>query len=119
MDEQKGEQAQKPSTPTEAFPEFSPGGKGAILTAALKFLAWFNLIICIFGSIWIFREFGVRFVSEEDFILSYAEKIVNPAGVALSLAVFLQGIFGCVLLLAIASIVENLIAIRRNLVSKL
>ena len=119
MDEQKDEQVQKQPGASEALQGFSPEGKGAILAAALKFLAWFNLTICIFGSIWIFREFGVRFVSEEGFILSYAEKIVNPAGVAFSLAVFLQGIFGCVLLLAIASIVENLIAIRRNLGSKL
>ncbi|MDD5233835.1 MAG: hypothetical protein PHG91_10620 [Syntrophales bacterium] len=92
-----------------------PSGRAVFVTGALKFLAWMNLIICILGSIWIFRELGVRVIPEEESLLGFTEKIVNPFGVALSLAVFLQGIFGCVFLLAFALLAENTTAIRRAL----
>lgn len=90
-------------------------GKALFIVTALRFLAWLNLIICILGSIWIFRELGVRVIPEEEYLLGFAEKIVNPFGIALSLAVFFQGIFGCVFLLALALIAENTMAVRNAL----
>ncbi len=81
---------------------------------ALKIAAWFNLALCTIGAGYIFREFGVRLVVEEGF-LDYTEKVVNPFGITFSLAVFLTGIFGCILFLVIASMAENIMAIRQKL----
>ncbi len=83
----------------------------------LRLLAWANLIICSFGSLYIFREFGIRLIPEQG-LLEYTEKIVNPFGISVSIALFLQGIFGCVLLLVIASIADNVLAIRRQILQE-
>ncbi len=87
---------------------------GAKSVAALKIAAWVNLVVCTISSIYIFRELGVRLVAEEGY-LDYADKIVNPFGITFSLALFLQGIFGCIFFLVVASMAENLMAIRKKI----
>jgi hypothetical protein len=67
----------------------------------LRFCAWLDLVFSIVASI---------------FILLHFERTISFIGIAL--AIFLQGIFICSLFLVIASIAENLRAIKRNKLPK-
>ncbi len=80
----------------------------------LRAFAWVNLICCIAVSFLILREYGVTFVTEEELLFNYTEKVVNPVAIAASLFSFLFGIFGWAFCLVIAHMAENLIAIRRS-----
>ena len=72
---------------------------GAIDT--LKFFAWLDLVAGIFGSIWIWNQFGT-----------------SSSGIAIGVGVLLQGVFAWAYFLVIASMAENLIEIRKNTDSK-
>lgn len=87
---------------------------GGVVVPALKVSAWINLIACAVASCYVFRELGVGLIFEVDF-LEYAERVVNPFGVILSLALFLQAIFGFVFFPAVASALENIISIHKIL----
>ena len=117
MSDQQPQEIDRPECPSDLAgfdtqPEQEkPAGSAAV--KALRIVAWTNLVVCTLGSLYVFRELGVRLIPEEGF-LDYTEKIVSPFGIALSLAIFFQGIFGCVFFLVIASIAENIMAIRRR-----
>lgn len=97
------------SSNSEAF-EWEPG-VGAINT--LKFLGWLDLVAGIIGSIVIWANYSTKEVTLGEYY-KYTEKVTDPVGVGLGFLVLFQGIFICILFLVIASIAENLIAIRKN-----
>ena len=80
----------------------------------LRAYAWVNLIFCSAASLLILREYGVTFVSEEDLLFNYTEKVVNPFAVSVSLFSLLFGVFGWAFCLVIAHIAENIIAIKKS-----
>jgi len=76
---------------------------------ALKFFAWLELIASLVLGIWILVKFSQTAVPGFTYL-----KEINPISIAIGIATILQGMFLCVLFLVIASIADNLIAIRIN-----
>lgn len=81
--------------------------------AILRFFAWVDLIAAIIGAIWIWFEFGTRPTGYSGYF-----REANPLGIAIGIAVLLQGIFTCAFFLVFASIGENLIFIKEYLYKK-
>jgi ABC-type spermidine/putrescine transport system permease subunit I len=79
----------------------------------LRAYAWVNLIACSAFSLMILHEYGVTFVTEEELLYNYIEKVINPFAITVSLVSFLLGIAGWAFCLVIAHMAENLIALRR------
>ncbi|MBS4027842.1 MAG: hypothetical protein KGZ58_04305 [Ignavibacteriales bacterium] len=98
-------------TPSPLVLSTNEPGSGAI--SVLRFFAWLNLVAGIIGAIYIWSNFATEKILKGTYY-SYAESVTNPLGVAIGVAVFLEGIFACALFLVIANIAENLIAIRLN-----
>jgi hypothetical protein len=73
----------------------------------LGVLAYIDLFVSIFAAIIILTEFGTSHYM--------GVSRINPIGVEIGLAVLLQGIFGCVFFLVIASIAKELTMIKRYL----
>ena len=90
------------------------GTKGIDLFAikVLRAYAWVNLISCTITSFLILREYGVTFVTEEELLFNYTEKVINPFAISVSLFSLLFGIFGWAFCLVIAHMAENLINIK-------
>jgi len=76
-------------------------GEGAI--SVLRFFAWFDLVFGIIASIIIWNN---------------TDNYSRGIGTFIGFGVLLQGIFICAFFLVIASMAENLFAIRRNTDSK-
>lgn len=85
------------------------GGTGKI--SALKFFAWFDLIISIICALIIWFGYSTSTIPSGYF---RSENVTNYAAIGLGFGILIQGIFGCVLFLVIASIAENVMIIRRN-----
>jgi hypothetical protein len=82
-------------------------GRGPI--TALKVFAYINLIGGIITALIIWSSGGTVFVSANA-----SRSDANTFSVVLGAIFFAEGIFGCALLLVIAGMAENLIAIRQN-----
>ena len=82
-------------------------GRGPI--TALTVFAYINLVGGIIAAITIWASMGTNPVLGSSY---HAE--INPFGIVLGAVFLAEGIFGCALLLVIAGMAENLIAIRRN-----
>jgi hypothetical protein len=80
----------------------------------LRAYGWVNLIACASFSFLILHQYGVTFVSEEELLFNYTEKVINPFAITVSLVSFLFGIFGWAFCLVVAHVAENLIAMRRG-----
>ena len=91
-------------------------GSGSIVT--LKVFAWFDLVAGIIGGFWIFSTYGSTIVTRGSGLYSYPETVANPVGIAIGIGIILQGLFACAFFLVVASIAENLIAIRKNTIAK-
>jgi ABC-type spermidine/putrescine transport system permease subunit I len=89
-------------------------GMDIFAVRVLRAFAWVNLITCIAASFLILREYGVTFVTEEELLFNYTEKVVNPFAISVSLFSFLFGIFGWAFCHVVAHMAENLIAIRQS-----
>jgi hypothetical protein len=89
-------------------------GIGAI--DALKFFAWFDFACGIIGGLLAWRLIGIQYVTENVSYYPYIKvtEQTNVAGIILAVGIALQGVLVCALFLVIASMAENLIAIRRN-----
>ncbi len=92
------------------------GTRGIDLFAikVLRAYGWVNLIACTAFSFLILHEYGVTFVTEEELLFNYTEKVINPFAVTVSLVSFLLGIFGWAFCLVVAHMAENLVAIRKD-----
>ncbi len=100
-------------TPTTAFkPRLSSmnGKRKHRAISTLRFFALLNLIGGIIGSIVVYIMLGsvVKYSAYDKFTET------NPYGIILAVAWFIEGVFGCVFLLVICDMAENLIAIREN-----
>lgn len=83
-------------------------GQGPI--TALKVFAYVNLVGgIIIGAFVIWASVGSRSVLGSPYVSE-----ANPFGIVLGAVFLAEGIFGCALLLVIAGMAENLIAIRQN-----
>lgn len=80
----------------------------------LRAYAWVNLITCAAFSFLILHQYGVTFVTEEELLFNYTEKVINPFAVTVSLASFLFGIFGWAFCLVVAHMAENLVVMRKG-----
>lgn len=80
----------------------------------LRAYAWVNLITCTAFSFLILHQYGVTFVTEEELLFNYTEKIINPFAVTVSLVSLLLGISGWAFCLVVAHMAENLVALRRG-----
>jgi hypothetical protein len=76
----------------------------------LRIFAWVDLIASIIGAIWIWSQFG-----KSEVVYSLGHFLTNPLGIAIGIAVLLQGIFSCAFFSVIASIGEKLIVIKEYL----
>lgn len=85
-------------------PSDEPGSEAI---SVLRVFAWLDLVAGIMGSFWILSTFG-----------SYSVTVPKPIGIAVGIATILQGVFVCAFFLVVASIAENLIAIRKNTAGK-
>ena len=56
----------------------------------------------------------MTFVTEEELLYNYIEKVINPFAITVSLVSFLLGICGWAFCLVVAHMAENLIALRRS-----
>ena len=83
------------------------------LRAVVRIFAWVDLIASIIGAIWIWNQFG-----KSDAAYSLGHFLTNPLGIAIGIAVLLQGVFSCAFFLLAASIGENLIFLREHLDKK-
>ncbi len=85
--------------------------------SVLRFFAWLDLVFGIICSIVIWVNYG----STEVFNKYYysTSNVANPIGIGLGIGVLMQGIFLCAFFLVVASMAENLSAIRKNTESKL
>lgn len=93
------------------------GGTRGIDLFAIKVLrayGWVNLIACAVFSFLILHEYGVTFVTEEEFLFNYTEKVINPFAITVSLISFLLGIFGWAFSLVVAHMAENLVVLRKS-----
>ena len=114
---ESGAKGVKPSLPAPSQTDLQSKPAGAFVIIAVKIAAWMNLVFCWMGSFYVFREMGVQLIEEEGF-LDYSEKIISPFGVTLSMGLFLQGVFGCIFFLLLASIAENIMAMRIKIEEK-
>jgi hypothetical protein len=89
----------EPKTPIGTSQIIYVPSKGTAAINTLRFLAWFALVAGIIGAILIWIEF------EESISLG------------IGIGILLQGIFTCAFFLVIALIAENVIEIRKNIVS--
>jgi len=80
----------------------------------LRAFAWVNLIVCFVFSFVIIHQYGTTFITEEEFLYNYTEKVINPLAVTVSLASLLFGIAGWAFCLVIAHMAENLIALKKG-----
>jgi hypothetical protein len=79
------------------------------LTAVVRIFAWVDLIASIIGAIWIWSQFGKR-----EVVYSLGHLLTTPLGIAIGIAVLLQGVFSFAFFLIAASIGENLILIKEE-----
>jgi hypothetical protein len=79
----------------------------------LRIFAWVDLIASIIGAIWIWSQFG-----KSEVVYSLGHFLTNPLGIAIGIAVLLQGIFSCAFFSVIASIGEDIIFVREYLDKK-
>jgi hypothetical protein len=95
----------------------STSNSGVQITAitVLRIFAWLDLVAGIALAIIIWVKFSATEIGTGTY---YAHTITNPIAIAVGIAVLLQGMFVCALFLVIASIAENLIAIRENTTPK-
>jgi len=68
----------------------------------LQVLGWLELFGGIVGSVWIWVVFGTKLD------MYRVAREVNPVGLAIGMAVLLQGALGCVLSLVVASMAESM-----------
>jgi ABC-type spermidine/putrescine transport system permease subunit I len=92
------------------------GTRGIDLFAikVLRAYGWVNLIVCAAFSFLILHQYGVTFVTEEEILFNYTEKVINPFAITVSLVSFLLGISGWAFCLVVAHMAENLVAMRRG-----
>jgi len=92
------------------------GTRGIDLFAikVLRAYAWVNLIVCLAFSFLILHEYGVTFVTEEELLYDYTEKVINPFAITMSLGSLLLGIAGWAFCLVVAHMAENLVIMRKN-----
>lgn len=95
-------------TPTSPDPV---AGMGA--ASVLRFFAWADLVASFVIAVWVLSTFSVVDVPNE-FIPGMSSRENNPIAMAVAIGVVLQGAFVCALFLAVASMADNLAAIRRN-----
>ncbi len=87
--------------------------KAPLAITVLKFCAWLDLAVsAVAGFIILINPDLFAPTLYQPLATLFA--IINPVGVLVALAICLQGVCVCPLFLVIASIAENLIAIRRN-----
>ena len=86
--------------------------KGRQAISVLGFFAWLNLICGIIGAIFIWKTMGTMEVPYS--LISGTHTEINPFGVALAVALLLEGIFVCAFFLVVCSMAENLIEIQEN-----
>lgn len=79
----------------------------------LRVFAWLELVASILIGIWIIFHATTTFLPE-----SVNHTQIFPIGIPIGIAVILQGIIVCSLLLVISSIAENIIAIRLSVLKK-
>jgi hypothetical protein len=77
--------------------------------SVLRIFAWLDLIGSIIASIFIWSKFGTRKMPGFSYLTE-----ADPLTIGLGFGILVQGVFACVLFLVIASMAENLIAIRKN-----
>jgi len=80
--------------------------QGRTAIGALRFFAWVSLVVGILGAISIWALYGTTEIPFRSISGTYSE--VNPIGIAIGIAVFLQGAFLCSFFHVIAYIAENL-----------
>ena len=97
--------------------ENSSGEPGSGAIGVLRVFAWLDFFAGIIGGFWILSTFGSSKLIR-GLTYSYSETVTNPVGIAVGIAVILQGVFVCAFFLVVASIAENLIAIRKNTAGK-
>jgi hypothetical protein len=93
----------------EEDPKANSGQENQGPITALKVFAYINLIGGIVAAITIWASMGTTPVLGS----SYRTE-ANPFGIVLGFVFLAEGTFGCALLLVIAGMAEDLIAIRRN-----
>lgn len=86
-------------------------GQGAIFV--LRVFAWLNLAGGIIGAILVWITMGITKVQHGLYGLTTLKEM-NPLGITLGFVLLFEGVIGCVLLLVISSMAENLIEIRKN-----
>lgn len=111
--EDSGQQPAHPNGQAGTFPK-STRGTDLFALKVLKAFAWVNLVTCIVTSVVVLHEYGVTFITEDEFFFNTTEKVLNPFAIAFSLFSFLFGIFGWAFCLVIAHMGENLIALRKS-----
>lgn len=90
------------------------GGLDRFAVKVLRAFAWVNLLTCFAFSFLILHQYGITFITEEELLYNYTEKVINPFAVTVSLASLLFGIAGWAFCLVIAHMAENLIALRKG-----
>ncbi len=80
----------------------------------LRAFAWVNLAVCVALSLLIFHQYGIMFVAEEELLLNYTEKVINPVALTFSVLSFLLGVFGWAFCLVVAHMAENMIALKKS-----
>jgi hypothetical protein len=79
----------------------SSGSSGSTAISLLKIFAWVDLVGSVAGAVIVLKWFS-------------SQGQANPIAIGLAIAVLLQGVLVCSLFLVIASMAENVIAIRFN-----
>ncbi len=87
---------------------------GAI--AVLEVFAWLDLFFGILGAIIIWANYGTQKIANTDYYYSSSRtiEVANPLWIGIGVAVLFQGVFLCAFFLVVASMAENLKAIRKN-----